>query len=153
MDRDRNGFISFEELYQALRDGAASEFNRDTVRLLLAKYDKNNDSQISFTEFNDLFVGINQQFNDFLDIDQDFSGSIDINELNMFFQSKGFEFRQNLYNYIISNIARRTGTHEINFDTYLKIRARFDQLNKEYQRGYKNEDKETFFGKNFFKNF
>ena len=57
------------------------------------------------------------------------------------------------YNFIMSNLTSRTGSSVITFDTYLKIRARFEQLNKEYQNKNIREDKEAYFGKNFFKKF
>lgn len=155
MDYDRNGFISFEELYTALKNGQpSSEFSRDTVKLLLNKYDNNSDNQISFKEFHDLFIGINEQFNDFIDIDTDFSGSIDINELAQYFRTKGFNFNPNFYRFVMETISKRTGRADVNFDIYLKIRGRFDQLNAEYQRtGTRNESKEFFFGKKFFLHF
>lgn len=154
MDLDGNGFISFDELFQALKEGSPSpDFSRDTVKLILNKYDKNQDNQINFEEFERLFIGINNQFNDFLDIDTDFSGSIDMNELAQYFQSKGFNFRTNFFNFLISTIATRTGTSNISFDIYLKIRARMDQLNIDYQRNRIREEKEVYFGKNFFRSF
>lgn len=154
MDYDHNGFISFDELYTALKNGQpTSEFGRDTVKLLLNKYDNNNDNQISFKEFNDLFIGINNQFNDFIDIDTDFSGSIDINELAQYFQTKGFNFNPNFYRFVMETISRRTGSNVVNFDIYLKIRARFDQLNAEYQRTRSRDNKEHFFGTKFFLQF
>ncbi len=153
MDIDRNGYISFEELYNALRDGQPSEFHRETVKLLLNKYDSDRDYKISFEEFNNLFIGINSQYNEFLDIDQDFSGSIEMSEMKSYFRTKGFNFPDRFYIFLIDSIASRTGSRSINFDIYLKLRARFDQLNAEYQRNRVNDDKETYFGRNFFQKF
>lgn len=153
MDLDRNGYISFDELYRALRDGQPSEFQRETVKLLLNKYDSDRDDRISFQEFKNLFLGINNQYNEFLDIDQDFSGVIDMSELSAYFRTKGFNFANRFFIFLMDSIAHRTGSRSINFDIYLKVRARFDQLNAEYQRHRVTEEKETYFGRNFFQKF
>jgi Ca2+-binding EF-hand superfamily protein len=159
MDADHNGYITFNELYEALRNGQPNcEFNKETVRAILEKYDDNHDDRISFNEFKELFLYINDQFNDFLDIDVNFSGSIDGEELAAYFQSKNFKFSQSFFNNLIKNITRLTKSSKVSFDFYLKTKARFDALNAEYidlLKTYSNNnlDKESFFAINFFKKF
>ena len=153
MDTDKNGCITFDELYEALKNGQPNcQFNRDTVRLILEKCDENQDEKISFNEFKELYLHINEQFNDFLDIDTDFSGSIESLELAEFFKQKGFQFSPNFYKHILDIVSINSGNNAITFDYYLKLRARFDQLNNEFGNSNFN-NKENYFVTNFFKKF
>ena len=153
MDTDKNGCITFDELYEALKNGQPNcQFNRDTVQLILEKCDENRDDKISFNEFKELYMHINEQFNDFLDIDTDFSGSIESSELAKFFKQKGYQFSYNFYKHILDIVLVNSGNNAITFDYYLKLRARFDQLNNEFSNSNFN-NKENYFVANFFKKF
>jgi hypothetical protein len=72
IDTNRNGQIAVTELHEALRRGQPNaQFDPRTVSILIEKYDRNRNGQIGFDEFYDLFVGINNQYNEFLDMDRD----------------------------------------------------------------------------------
>lgn len=133
IDSNRDGRITGQELHEALRRGQpVSEFDPYTIQTLIEKYDKDRDNQISFQEFNDLFVQLNAQLNEFYDFDSDNSGSIDGRELGNILRRKGYNFSPDLFNYVVSEISRRSGKNGVNFDTYVRVIARFDFLRAQH---------------------
>jgi Ca2+-binding EF-hand superfamily protein len=128
------GEISFDELYEALKKGQPNmQFDKKTVQLLLSQFDKNNDNEISFQEFNDLFSCINEQYNEFLDIDLDSSGYIDNNELENALRNKGFKMSSKFYYDLVNEIIKRNRLNGISFDIFVRIISRFTQLKNEYK--------------------
>ncbi len=120
-------------MHEALRKGQSnSEFDPKTVEILLQKYDQNHDNEISFDEFFNLFIGINDQFNEFLDIDVDFSGTIDSNELAMSLNKKNYNLSRQFFNYLCEELSKRTRKNAITFDMYVRVIARIDSLRKQY---------------------
>ena len=137
------GEISFDELYEALKKGQPNmQFDKKTVQLLLSQFDKNNDNEISFQEFNDLFSCINEQYNEFLDIDLDSSGYIDNNELENALRNKGFKMSSKFYYDLVNEIIKRNRLNGISFDIFVRIISRFTQLKTEYK--YSNNYKDNY---------
>ena len=81
-----------------------------------------------------MFIGLNNQYNEFLDVDRDFSGLVDGRELESSLRRRGFNFSPEIYNYIIYEMSRRTGLNGINFDLFVRVSARFDFLRDQYSR-------------------
>lgn len=152
IDHNRDGQISVQELHQALKRGQPMfDFDPFTVQYLIQKYDNNRNNEICLQEFQDLFVGLNMQFNEFLDIDRDSSGFIDSRELASAMHRKGFNFSPEIFEYIVSEISRRSGKQGISFDIYVRLAARFEALRNEYNRmPVKNMPLEMFVRSKFF---
>ncbi len=157
IDHNHDGEINSNELHEALRKGQPnSEFDTTTVQILLQKYDQNNDDEISFEEFYNLFVGINNQYIEFLDIDVDFSGSIDSNELANALNKKGYNFSPNFYTFITDELSKRTRKRTITFDMYVRILARMDFLRHHFNTSSqinRSKNFEHFIANNFFHRF
>ena len=155
MDKNGDGSITAVELQQALRSTQASEFSMKTVQLLISKYDANGDREISFSEFHDLYLNLNDEFEAFLMMDADGSGSIDKSELMSSISRKGYHFSPAFYDTICDNVRRRTGHASIEFDNYIRIAARFDFLCSTYQRTpyFHKEKLEVYLTKTFFQDF
>jgi Ca2+-binding EF-hand superfamily protein len=154
------GEISFDELYEALKKGQPNmQFDKKTVQLLLSQFDKNNDNEISFQEFNDLFSCINEQYNEFLDIDLDSSGYIDNNELEIALRNKGFKMSSKFYYDLVNEIIKRNRLNGISFDIFVRIISRFTQLKNEYKLSNNYKDNydsqyiEKFYRDKFFLKF
>lgn len=152
MDHNRDGQITIQELHEALKRGQPMfDFDPFTVQYLVQKYDNNRNNEISFHEFHDLFVGLNIQFNEFLDIDRDSSGFIDGRELTNAMYAKGFHFSPEIFDYVVNEISRRSGKQGISFDIYVRVAARFEALRNEYNRmPMKNMPMEMFVRSKFF---
>jgi Ca2+-binding EF-hand superfamily protein len=135
MDTNRNGQIGPDELHEALRRGQPNaQFDARTVSILMEQYDRDRSGQIGFDEFSALFMGVNRQYNEFLDADADYSGTIDGNELTRALQRAGHHLSPATANFLASEICRRNNTSGINFDLYVRVLARMDFLRAEHQR-------------------
>ena len=97
-----------------------SEFSLKTIDLLITKYDKNGDREISFDEFYDLYINLNSEFENFLLTDSDGSGSIDMNELAILIAKKGHHFSQRFFKFIVDEITKHTGKNGIKFDNFMR---------------------------------
>lgn len=102
VDRDRSGFISADELQSALSNGTWTPFNKETVRLMIGMFDKQNTGTVSFQgkhlcfgdngisyllvyfllDFGALWKYVTDWQNCFRSFDTDNSGSIDKNEVS-----------------------------------------------------------------------
>lgn len=126
------------------------------MQLLLSQYDKNNDNEISFQEFNNLFMYINEQYNDFLDIDLDFSGFIDGQELASALINKGYvSLSTQFFEDLVKEIKKFTKTNGISFDVFIRIIARMNQLNDQFKKSsdYNVLHLEDYLKKKFFLKF
>lgn len=126
------------------------------MQLLLSQYDKNNDNEISFQEFNNLFMYINEQYNDFLDIDLDFSGFIDGQELASALINKGYvSLSTQFFEDLVKEIKKFTKTNGISFDVFIRIIARMNKLNDQFKKSsdYNVLHLEDYLKKKFFLKF
>jgi Ca2+-binding EF-hand superfamily protein len=120
MDVNRDNSITASELQIALRRGQGSDFNLKTVELLMSKYDKNGDREISFDEFYDLYTNLNDEYENFLMTDTDDSGQIDANEFTTTMNNKGYYFSFKFFKFIVDEISKHTGINGIKFDNYIR---------------------------------
>ncbi len=156
MDLNKDGSITAHELQQALkRTQSTSEFSIKTVELLMSKYDTNGDREISFEEFYDLFLNLNEEFESFLLMDCDDSGSIDLEEFRNAINRKGYNFSSTFYQGLMSEIAKQTGFDGIRFDNYIRVAARFDFLCQSYRKTpyFQKDSLEAYLKKTFFQDF
>ena len=155
MDLNKDGSITAIELQKALRLTQSSEFNVKTVNLLLVRYDTNGDHEISFDEFYDLYMNLNEEYEGFLLMDTDGSGGIDIDELREALRAKGYMFSAGFFKLVMDEVNKHTGGRIIEFDNYIRIGARFDFLCHTYNKiPYMYRDSlETYMKKTFFVDF
>lgn len=141
IDFNSDSRIGLSELHRALVKGNPdSQFDQKTAKLLLEKYDKDKDSEIDFNEFNSLFDGINNQYNEFLDFDKDSSGTIDSSELTSLLSKKGYNLNKEFIESLMNAIYRYTGRrNSVTFDLYVRIIARIDHLRNNYNHQYRHQ--------------
>lgn len=156
MDMNKDGYLCFDELQEALRRGQLnSEFNVKTVQLLFERFDTNKDGEIDFDGFYDMYMYLNNEYCVFLSMDKDGNGTIDAEELYDAFTKRGYKFRRDFFNYIESTM-RETNKNGITFDNYCRLSARFDHLCNIYKntpRYQANTTLENYLKKTFFFNF
>ena len=157
IDHNSDGRINFRELHEALiRGNPNSEFDQKTVRILLNKFDKDHDNEINFDEFHNLFVEINNQYNEFLDYDKDFSGSIDSSELTSLLSNKGYDLNRHFIDSLMNEVSKHTGKrNSVSFDLYARIVARIDHLRNVFNQTRLNSriNFQIFLTENFFLEF
>ena len=152
VDTDKSGKISFKELHKALKRGQPnSQFEKITVKLIITRFDANNDGEIDFDEFVLVYDYLTEQFEEFLMIDEDMNGTIEVSELEKAMNAKGHELSRKFYEFIVETVKTFTLTG-ITFDNYCRIEARFCQLYKDYSAKV-NGPLEMYLMKNFFLNF
>jgi len=120
MDLNNDGSIASSELQEVLRRGQGSDFSSKTIDHLITKYDKNGDREISFEEFYDLYINLNEEYENFLLTDSDGSGFIDPDEFSITMSKKGYQFSNKFYKFIVDEISKNTGTYGIKFDNYMR---------------------------------
>jgi len=90
VDVDGSGAISAQELRQALLNGDWSNFDLDTVKMLMTLFDVDRSGTITFDEFAGLWKYIRDWQNVFRHFDADRSGSIDGRELKNAMEQFGY---------------------------------------------------------------
>lgn len=119
MDKDRSGYISADELQQALSNGSWKVFNPETVRLMIGMFDRENRGSVSFQDFGALWKYVTDWQNCFRSFDTDNSGNIDHNELKTALTSFGYRLSDNLINMLVRKFDR-SGSGTILFDDFIQ---------------------------------
>jgi len=119
VDKDNSGFISADELQQALSNGTWNAFNPETVRLMIGMFDKENRGTVSFHDFGALWKYVTDWQNCFRSFDADGSGNIDKNELRTALTAFGYRLSDNLINILIRKFDR-FGNGTILFDDFIQ---------------------------------
>ncbi|XP_063226742.1 programmed cell death protein 6-like isoform X2 [Bacillus rossius redtenbacheri] len=119
VDRDRSGYISADELQQALSNGTWTPFNPETVRLMIGMFDKQNLGKINFEDFGALWKYVTDWQNCFRSFDRDNSGNIDGQELKTALTSFGYRLSDNTVNLLVRKYDR-LGRGTIYFDDFIQ---------------------------------
>ncbi|XP_058450156.1 programmed cell death protein 6 [Malaya genurostris] len=119
VDRDRSGFISADELQQALSNGTWNPFNPETVRLMIGMFDRSNRGCVNFQDFGALWKYVTDWQNCFRSFDTDNSGNIDKNELKSALTAFGYRLSDGLYDILIRKFDRY-GNGTILFDDFIQ---------------------------------
>ncbi|TDL27289.1 EF-hand [Rickenella mellea] len=105
VDTDRSGSISATELQRALVNGNWSNFDLDTIKMLMGIFDTDRSGTIGFAEFAGLWKYISDWQEAFRRFDRDGSGSIDQRELAQALHSYGYNLSPSLIGLIEAKYA------------------------------------------------
>uniref|UniRef100_R4G557 Putative ca2+-binding protein n=1 Tax=Rhodnius prolixus TaxID=13249 RepID=R4G557_RHOPR len=119
VDRDRSGYISADELQQALSNGTWTPFNPETVRLMIGMFDKQNKGQVSFEDFGALWKYVTDWQNCFRSFDTDHSGNISTNELHSALTAFGYRLSPKIVSLMMTKFDRH-GRGTILFDDFIQ---------------------------------
>lgn len=119
VDKDRSGYISADELQQALSNGTWSPFNKETVRLMIGMFDRQNKGAVNFEDFGALWKYVTDWQNCFRSFDRDQSGNIDQQELKTALTTFGYRLTDNLIGTLIRKFDR-FGRGTILFDDFIQ---------------------------------
>jgi len=119
VDTDRSGFISANELRQALTNANYSHFNDEACRLMINMFDRDGNGTISVNEFQELWTYINQWKDTFVRIDTNRSGSIETNELSSAFNMLGFRVSPQFCNLVVSRYDYQ-GRRSLTLDLFIQ---------------------------------
>jgi len=155
VDTDRSGAISAKELQAALVNGNWSNFDLDTVKMLMSIFDTDRSGSIGFNEFAGLWKYIGDWQNVFRHFDQDRSGSIDARELANALSNFGYRLTWPILNLIEQKYAAAQDDDSgappgITFDRFVRACVAVKSLTESFQRvdtgnvGYANLSYEQF---------
>ncbi|KZT43970.1 EF-hand [Sistotremastrum suecicum HHB10207 ss-3] len=137
VDADRSGAISAEELKQALVNGDWSQFDLDTVKMLMGIFDTDRSGTIGFEEFSGLWKYISDWQGVYRHFDADRSGSIDGHELQRALSSFGYNLSPALLRLVVDKYVPPTeyGTPGgITFDRFVRACVVIKTITENFQR-------------------
>ncbi|XP_060654104.1 programmed cell death protein 6-like [Drosophila nasuta] len=119
VDKDKSGYISANELQEALSNGTWSAFNSETIRLIIGMFDRENRGSVSFRDFGALWKYITEWRNCFCTFDKNNSGNIDNNELKSALSAFGYRLSDQLIQILLHKFDR-FGQGNILFDDFIQ---------------------------------
>ncbi|KAF4578553.1 hypothetical protein EYR40_001293 [Pleurotus pulmonarius] len=139
VDADRSGSISVIELQSALLNGNWTNFDLDTVKMLMSIFDTDRSGTIGFQEFVGLWKYIADWQNVFRHFDRDRSGSIDGRELSEALRSFGYNLSPSLLTLIEHKYASEPAVGYgpppgITFDRFVRACVVVKTLTESFQR-------------------
>ncbi|KFU91816.1 Peflin, partial [Chaetura pelagica] len=121
VDTDGSGFISVNELKQALVNSNWSTFNDQTCLLMINMFDRTRSGRIDVYGFSALLHFIQQWRNLFQQYDRDQSGSISFSELQQAFSQMGYNLSPQFSQLLLSRYAQRSPSPSIQLDHFIQM--------------------------------
>ncbi|KAI7697713.1 Programmed cell death protein 6 [Sarcoptes scabiei] len=133
VDRDKSGHITSTELQGALSNGTWKPFNPETVRLMIAMFDKDRTGSINFDEFANLWRYVTDWLNCFRSFDRDNSGNIDPKELRQALTTFGYRFSDNFLDILMKRYDRE-GKGHVTFDDFIQLCVQLQTLTNAFRQ-------------------
>ncbi|KAF9228601.1 EF-hand [Gyrodon lividus] len=139
VDTDGSGALSVTELQKALVNGNWSNFDLDTVKMLVNIFDGNRSGTIGFADFARLWKYIAEWQSVFKHFDRDHSGSIEGRELSEALRSFGYNLSPALLTILEHKYASGATTAYgpslgITFDRFVRACVTVKTLTEAFQR-------------------
>ena len=154
IDVDRNNFLTPNELQVAL-SRLQSNFNFDprTVDFVIQRFDSNRDNRISFDEFQNFYLYLNDEYATFVMNDINGNSSIEANELaNTLSTRLNARLNPQTLQFIVGRVEQML-QRTISFDIFCRVNARFDILCRQYQQQRPQMPIDQFLMQYFFEQF
>lgn len=139
VDKDRSGHITADELQQALSNGTWKPFNPETVRLMIAMFDRDQTGTVTFDEFSGLWKYVTDWQTTFRSYDRDNSGTIDKNELKTALTSFGYRLSDNFYNILLRKFDRQA-RGMVTFDDFIQCSVVLQTLTQQFRTRDTDQD-------------
>jgi len=139
VDADRSGQITVTELQRALVNGDWTNFDLDTVKMLMNIFDTDRSGTIGFQEFAGLWKYITDWQGVFRHFDRDRSGSIESHELSEAMRSFGYNLSRSLLQLIEQKYSSGPAEYGqrnpgITFDRFVRACVAVKTLTESFQR-------------------
>lgn len=119
VDKDRSNAINATELQACLSNGTWEPFNAETVKLMVAMFDKSSRGQLGFEEFKQLWKYIEDWRQCFQSFDKDKSGNINKEELKLALTTFGYQLTDSFYDLLMLKFVKgNQGEYQL---IYLRI--------------------------------
>ncbi|XP_043938750.1 peflin [Protopterus annectens] len=133
VDADRSGFISVNELKQALVNSNWSTFSDETTRMMMNMFDKSKTGKIDVYGFSSLWMFIQQWKNLFQQHDHDKSGSINATELQQALSQMGYNLSPQVAQMLVSQNASRSAYPTIQLDRFIHICTQLQNMTEAFR--------------------
>lgn len=131
VDKDKSGQITANELQGALSNGTWKPFNPETVRLMIAMFDKDKTGSINFDEFSFLWRYVTDWLNCFKSFDKDNSGNIDPQELRQALVTFGYRFTDSFLQILMKRYDREG---HVTFDDFIQLCVQLQSLTNAFRQ-------------------
>lgn len=106
VDKDRSNAINATELQSCLSNGTWEPFNSETVKLMVAMFDRSNKGQLNYEEFKLLWKYIEDWRQCFISFDKDKSGYINKEELKQALTTFGYQLTDSFHDLLLSKFVK-----------------------------------------------
>ncbi|OQV24780.1 putative Peflin [Hypsibius exemplaris] len=141
VDENNDGFITSEELRQALLNDNWTPFNMDTIKMMLKMFDRNMNDRIEFDEFSGLKRYVQEWKKVFDQYDVDHSGTIDVTEIQAALRWINFTFSLDFCTQLCN---RFSAAGHINLDAFIYACAMINAMSKDYAKVHNAGSLEDF---------
>lgn len=146
VDTDRSGSIDVHELRRALVNSNWSQFDLDTIKMLMNIFDTDRSGTIGFNEFVGLYKYIEDWQGVFRHWDSDQSGSIEERELAGALSGFGYNLNPHLIRLVLNKYSTTplggygSPPPSINFDRFLRACVSVKQLTDAFRAADRDND-------------
>ncbi|KAK9464949.1 EF hand domain-containing protein [Lipomyces arxii] len=119
LDKDNNGRITADELHHGLINIDQTQFDRKTVRMLMASYAKDQSGTIDFAEFQSLWEYLNQWLKNFQNFDKDGNKTISIDEFAVALSTFNFNVSPQFVTSLFSSYDKKR-RNALSFDLFVR---------------------------------
>jgi len=145
------GYLQPHELQQVLSRGPWGLFPLNTTRLVQATFDKQNNGETSFEQFNKIINYLNNWQKNFDDFDANHDGYLTDQELRQALHEFGYALSDNIMSAVLQKYGVRAGTsRHVSFDEFIQCCSNVRTLTDTFQKmanqstGQISLDYETF---------
>uniref|UniRef100_A0A0N4Z6H6 EF-hand domain-containing protein n=1 Tax=Parastrongyloides trichosuri TaxID=131310 RepID=A0A0N4Z6H6_PARTI len=107
LDRDRNGFLTMDELQRGLSNGTIDRFDMDTCSLLVSIVDREGSKRVNMGQFRILFSYIEGWRRAFNRVDTNRNGCVEVNEFKQILLYMGYRISDPSILMFIQKFARK----------------------------------------------
>ncbi|XP_066257344.1 programmed cell death protein 6-like [Euwallacea similis] len=127
IDQDKSGYIDASELQKALLNGSWEPFDIETVKMMIAMFDRGNSGKIGFSDFEALWKYVDDWQKCFSSFDMDHSGTIDKNEFRSALFTFGYKLSDSVIDQLITKF-NENGEGTILFDKFIWVCVKLHAL-------------------------
>jgi len=106
VDKDKSNAISATELQACLSNGTWEPFNSETVKLMVAMFDRDHKGQLNYDEFKQLWKYIEDWRQCFTSFDKDKSSYISKEELKQALTTFGYQLSDGFYDLMMARFVK-----------------------------------------------
>ncbi|XP_062846788.1 peflin [Trichomycterus rosablanca] len=133
VDADRSGYISLNELKQALLNSNNSAFNDETCLMMLNMFDKTKTGRIDVYGFSALWMFLQQWRAIFHQFDRDRSGSINTSELHQALSQLGYNLSPQFIQGLVTSHGGSGMSNTLQLDSFIQVCTKLQSITQAFR--------------------